>query len=145
MLIKKIDYFYKLYLRQLKKQYPEITNLNDLIELDINESNIYNSSKFNLSAENLENKVLWDLDLQVLMILDFFRKFKGRNPLVKYNKINKNNDIDLLTIENNNEIDDERKVDEANDESGKDQNEFYYTFKELSVSDKVEILYFFCK
>jgi len=148
ILIKKVDYFYKLYLRQLKRQYPEINNLKEVIDLDISESNNYNANKFSLSAENLENRILWDLDLQVLMILDFFRKFKGNNPFVKNATLmnREGSDIDQVLKENEKfKENGVENVDENDSDLNKGQNDYYYTFIELPVNEKVEILYFFCK
>ena len=144
MLIKKIDYFYKIYLRQLKRQYPEILSLRELIDIDVNESLTFYENKFSMSKSSLQNKIYWDQDLQVLMILDFFRFFKGMNPFVK--NFNNNQDTTNINLDNlikEGDIEEEKKLDE-NDTVTK-ENDYYYTFIELPIHHKIEVLYFFCK
>ena len=140
MLIKKIEYFYKIYIRQLKRQYPEINNLNDLIQIDLTESKANNEIKFNLNTENLENKVLWDVDFKILIILEFFREFNGRNPFIK-NSNKESIDAILVGAENEIELEEEnKKVDEM-----MIYEEYWYSFLDLSIKEKIEIIYFFCK
>ncbi len=85
MLLKKINYFYKIYIRQLKKNYPEINNINDLIKIDIEEYQKNKSKKFNLDYENLSKKDDYEMNIETLLIMDFFREFDGINPLLKIN------------------------------------------------------------
>jgi hypothetical protein len=147
MLLKKINYFYKIYIRQLKKNFPEINNLNDLIKIDIEEYQKNKSTKFNLDYENLSKKDDYEMNIETLLIMDFFREFDGINPLLKNQKSNKldlNNLNQEISENNENEGNSNNKASNKND-NNQTLPEDNFTFLELSFEDKIKFLYFFCK
>ena len=143
MLLKKLNYFYKIYLRHIKKLYPDITNMNELVAEDIKDYHTYKDTKFNLDVENLSRKIDYEMNIENLLILDFFREMDGRNPLAKNNTIHNNlNDLNDSDNEKNNKIQDStNKPNTANNQNIED----FYNFNEIVLQDKIKILYFMCK
>lgn len=147
MLLKKVNYFYKIYIRQLKKNYPDINNINDLIKIDIEEYQKNKLKKFSLDYENLSKKEDYEMNIETLLIMDFFREFEGINPLLKNQKSNKldlNNLNQDISENNENEGLNQNKLFNRN-ENNQPLPEDYYTFLELTLEDKIKFLYFFCK
>jgi hypothetical protein len=146
MILKKIHFFYKTYIRHLKK----INNINDnsrvyeLIKKDVEEYNIKkDKDRYALNTENLSDNQFEDMDIKNLMIVDFFRSLGGRNPFLKSSMQTEKMEMYL-----NNEKEDEDAGNKVNVEvvESKEENlmEDYLTFNELSLKDKVDILLFFC-
>ncbi len=103
MLLKKINYFYKTYIRYLKRIY-ELTDNNKIYEIikkDVTDFN-QKTDRFNLTTVNLEEKDYDDLDLKNSMIIEFFRNLSGRNPFLK-------NTIQVDNMENYLNMDDDNK------------------------------------
>ncbi len=131
MLFKKILFFYKTYIRHLKKLNNEIDNTKifELINKDIDsyrEKSI--RQKYDLTASNLSENIFEESDIKLLIIVEFFRGLGGRNPLMK--TLNENFEMIL-----SNENQEEEKVEEMSD---------FLSFSEISLQDRVNILYFFC-
>jgi hypothetical protein len=146
MILKKIHFFYKTYIRHLKK----INNINDnsrvyeLIKKDVEEYNLKkDKDRYALNTENLSDNQFEDMDIKNLMIVDFFRSLGGRNPFLKSSMQTEKMELYL-----NNEKEDEDAGNKINVEvvESKEENlmEDYLTFNELSLKDKVDILLFFC-
>ena len=106
MLVKKISYFYKIYIRQLKKNYPDFNNINDLLKTDIEEYNKKKLTQYNLDYNNLSKNDDYEMNIETLLIMDFFREFESRNPLIKDQKVSK---IDLSSI--NQELTESKEID----------------------------------
>jgi hypothetical protein len=151
MLLKKINYFYKTYLRYLKKLNGVTDNsrILDLIKKDIEEYKETNLEKYKLSATNLGDKQYEELDLKNLMVVEFFRSLNGRNPFLKSSMQDENMEKYM------NQEDKEEQVADHNSENLKNKQsttnaadidyiEDYLSFNDLSLKDKVEVLFFFC-
>lgn len=142
MLLKKVNYFHKTYIRYLKRLYGETDNskIYDLIKNDIVASESM-GDRFKLTSDNLSEKVYNDADLKTLMIVDFFRALKGRNPFMK--EIIQADKLDMYLSQN------AEDGDNANATSKSDLNSEYQSdylnFNDLTIQDKVEVLFFFCK
>ena len=144
MILKKIHFFYKTYIRHLKK----LNNINDnsrvyeLIKKDVEEYNLKkDKDRYALNKENLSDSQFEDIDIKNLMIVDFFRSLGGRNPFLKSSLQSEKMELYL-----NNEKDDEDARMNVEVVETKEENlmEDYLTFNELSLKDKVDILLFFC-
>lgn len=151
MLLKKINYFYKTYIRYLKRVY-ELTDNNRIYEIirkDILEFK-QKTDRFSLTTGNLEEKDYEDLDLKNSMIIEFFRNLSGRNPLLK-NTIQADNMDKFLNMDDDNKELHIPNPEENNPNANNYNMEMYayssdyLTFNELMLRDKVEILFFFCK
>ena len=148
MLLKKINYFYKTYIRHLKRNYGINNNYEifDVIKKDVLEFR-QKVNRFTLNSNNLEEKEYDDMDLKNSLIIELFRNLNGRNPFLK-------NNIEGGNMENFLDINDENEKDCGFNEDAFDNkvNNFtdpflqdYLSFNDLNLKDKVEILYFFCK
>jgi len=150
MLLKKINYFYKTYIRYLKRVYDLTDNnkIYEIIKKDVLEFN-QKSDKYNLTSVNLEEKDYDDLDLKNSMIIEFFRNLSGRNPFLK-------NTIQVDNMDNYLNMDDDNKEQIINCNESSNINTYnanqidsfmqdYLTFNDISMKDKIEILFFFCK
>jgi hypothetical protein len=153
MMLKKIHFFYKSYIRHLKK----LNGVNDnskvyeLIKKDVEEyRETKDKDRYALNVENLSDNQYEDMDIKNLMIVDFFRSLGGRNPFLKSSMQGEKMDMYLNGGE---EKEDEgkiiEKVQEVDNKDQKDQKEEnyiqdYLTFNELSLKDKIDILLFFC-
>ena len=138
MLLKKINYFYKIYIRQLKKNFPDLNSINDLLIKDIDEYKKNKITQYNLDYDNLSKRDDYEMNIETLLIMGFFREFDGRNPLIK-NQIS--NKIDLNNL--NQEL--ESKEFDLKSQIKKDATlplpEDYFTFLELSVEDKIKFYF----
>jgi hypothetical protein len=142
MLLKKINYFYKTYIRYLKKinNTTDNSRIYELINQDINNYNKHQLNRFCLTRENLSETEFDDCDMKNLMIIEFFRGLGGRNPLLKTSTIIDKDKMErFLTL------------DDGGEEGGKEEekqllpySDDYLTFNELSMKDKIELLFFFC-
>jgi hypothetical protein len=139
MLLKKINYFYKTYIRYLKRFYNENDNnkIYDLIQKDIAEGTTNMANKFSFSGANLGQKVYDDLDLKNLMIIDFFRNLGGVNPFLKVTMVGEQMENYLKQDDA-----DAKGIETAGDLA---YCEDYLSFNDLSLKHKVEVLHFFCK
>lgn len=150
MLLKKINYFYKTYIRYLKR-INELTDNNKIYEIikkDVNEFN-QKTDRFNLTSMNLEEKDYDDLDLKNSMIIEFFRNLSGRNPFLK-NTIQVDNMENYLNMDDDNKEQNQNQIEEVNPNIFNNNQidpymQDYKTFNDLSIKDKIEILFFFCK
>lgn len=150
MLLKKINYFYKTYIRYLKRIYELNDNnkIYEIIQKDVMDFK-QRINRFNLDAANLEEKEYEDLDLKNSMIIEFFRNLRGRNPFLKDNIQTDNMD---KFLDMNDEQDKEKEINNGevyhNNEIYNNNDPYlqdYLTFNELSLKDKIEVLFFFCK
>jgi len=80
LLIKKLNYFYKLYSRILNQKYG-IPFSTELIELDLKQCGEKESFDI-MKAEDYYGEIEFEPDLKKLMVLNFFRGISGLNPLV---------------------------------------------------------------
>ena len=150
MLLKKINYFYKTYIRYLKRIY-ELTDNNKIYEVikkDVTEFNQKND-KYNLTSVNLDEKDYDDLDLKNSMIIEFFRNLSGRNPFLR-NTIQADNMDHYLNMDDNNKENNVNNIEENNINTYnanqlETYSQDYLTFNDLAIKDKIEILFFFCK
>ena len=127
ILFKKINFFYKTYIRYLRRLYnmSDLSNIFEIIKTDI--ENFKNrSDPFALTKDNLNDKCYNDLDIKTMLIINFFRELGGNNPLHTISS-----KIMMEKMLSNKEVD-------FNDESD------YVSFSELSIENKVNFLYFFC-
>ena len=124
ILIKKINYFYKIYIQFIKKYY-EITDINKIYEAIQND--IYNFKNrldpFSISLENMNEKFYDDIEIKPQLIINFFRELEGKNPLLKTNDQN----IIEKFLSNKNDFIDDIKY-----------------FGELNPKTKIIFLNFFC-
>ena len=129
LLIKKINFFYKTYVRYLKKAYsvPDMNTILDIINQDVTQYRT-KSDPFAFTPSNMSDKFFDDLDTKTYLIVEFFRDLGGINPLVK--------DLSSQRMEalmSNHQEEDKNEI-----------NEDFYSFSELSVKHKVKVLFFFC-
>ena len=127
ILFKKINFFYKTYIRYLRRVYnmTDLSNIFEIIKTDID--NFKNrADPFSLTKDNLNDKCYNDLDIKTMLIVNFFRELGGNNPLHTISS-----QIMMEKMLSN-------KEDNLNDEND------YVPFSELSIENKVNFLYFFC-
>ena len=82
ILFKKINFFYKTYIRYLRRIYnmTDLSNIFEIIKTDID--NFKNrADPFSLTKDNLNDKCYNDLDIKTMLIVNFFRELGGNNPL----------------------------------------------------------------
>lgn len=151
MLLKKINYFYKTYIRYLKRLY-ELTDNNKIYETIITDLHEHKqkTDKFKLTSANLDEKDYDDIDLKNSMIIEFFRNLSGRNPFLKGNIQVDNMEKYLNMDEDNKKINIENNLNNPYNTTAQENpcESFihdYLTFNDLSLKDKIEILFFFCK
>lgn len=130
-LVKKINYFYKIYIRYIKKSYA-LANLSTIIDAIQQDIDLYKNRKdpFALTTSNLSENIYDDLDTKTFLIIDFFRELGGLNPLFK-------------------EASSPEKIEELmsnqhQEESKANLEDDYISFVDLSVKQKVTFLFFFC-
>ena len=97
MLLQKINYFYKTYIRHIKKIQNVLDNTKvfEYIRQDVEEFIKNEKEKYSFSSKNLSDKNYSDLDLKNLMIINFFRCLGGRNPFLKSNMAGETMDLFL--------------------------------------------------
>jgi hypothetical protein len=135
MLVKKILFFYKTYIRHLKKINNENDNTKifELINKDIEDYKQKSiREKYDLTVSNLSDNIFEESDIKLLMIVEFFRTLGGRNPFMKAFTQNENFEIIL-----NNENQEEEKENQG-------EMSDFISFTEISLQDRVNILFFFC-
>ena len=130
LLLKKVNYFYKTYIRYLKKAYSltDMTKIFDIINQDVTQYK-NRADPFALTITNISDKFYDDLDTKTFLIIDFFRDLGGVNPLIKTQTY----DMMEQIMSNNHQEEDKGEF-----------NEEYVSFCDLSVRQKIKFLYFFC-
>ncbi len=149
-LLKKLNYFYKVYVRYLRKIY-NITESSKSLEMIKNDIDIYNNTKYtndfySFTKQNLSNKFYDDCDIKTELIVKLFRDLDGEHPLrpiSNYHELeilmsNKDTEMTNSNYNKNNVID----LD-SNTENNNNTNNFK-TFESLKVKQKVTLLMFFC-
>ena len=151
-LLKKMNYFYKIYIRYLKKIYnvTESSKLLDMIKEDIE---IYNSTKYendfySFTKFNLSNKYYDDCDIKTELIVKLFRDLNGEHPL---RNINTYQELEILMSNKDNEKNNQNyqsttEVIDINNNSiiSEENNSGIKTFESLKTKQKVILLMFFC-
>ena len=151
-LLKKMNYFYKIYIRYLKKIYnvTESSKLLDMIKEDIE---IYNSTKYendfySFTKFNLSNKYYDDCDIKTELIVKLFRDLNGEHPL---RNINTSQELEILMSNKDNEKNNQNyqsttEVIDINNNSiiSEENNSGIKTFESLKTKQKVILLMFFC-
>ncbi|MCQ2817823.1 MAG: hypothetical protein MJ252_11210 [archaeon] len=129
-LVKKLNFFYKTYIRHLKKTYnlPDLSTIFDIIKKDIEEYN-KESEIFSLTFDNVNNKYYSDMDVKSYLIINFFRELEGKNPLQEIKSVEEMTQF----LSNNPTINQEIEEGE------------HISFINLSPKQKIEFLYFFMK
>ena len=148
-LLKKLNYFYKVYVRYLRKIY-NITELTKSLDMIKNDIEIYNNNKYendyySFTKQNLSNKYYDDCDIKTELIVKLFRDLNGEHPLrpiSNYHELeilmsNKDAELTNANYKKNNTIEIDSKDDNNNINNFK-------TFESLKTKQKVILLMFFC-
>ena len=147
-LLKKLNYFYKVYVRYLKRinNITEASNL-EMIKKDVE---IYNNTKYtndfySFTKENLSNKYYDYCDIKTELIVKLFRDLNGEHPL---RSITNNHELEILMSNKDTEMNNS-KYNKNNDVIELDTNEDntnknFKTFESLKTKQKVTLLMFFC-
>jgi hypothetical protein len=148
-LLKKLNYFYKVYVRYLRKIY-NITELSKSLDMIKNDIEIYNNNKYendyySFTKQNLSNKYYDDCDIKTELIVKLFRDLNGEHPLrpiSNYHELeilmsNKDAELTNANYKKNNTI----EID-SNDDNNNTNN--FKTFESLKTKQKVTLLMFFC-
>ena len=149
-LLKKLNYFYKVYVRYLKKIY-NITEPTKSLEMIKNDIEIYNNNKYSndfysFTKQNLSNKYYDDCDIKTELIVKLFRDLDGEHPLrpiSNYHELeilmsNKDTEMANSNYNKNNNV-----IDLDGNEENNNTNNFK-TFESLKTKQKVILLMFFC-
>ena len=151
-LLKKINYFYKIYIRYLKKIY-NVTESSKLLDMIKEDTDIYNSTKYendfySFTKFNLSNKYYDDCDIKTELIVKLFRDLNGAHPL---RNISTAQELEILMSNKDNEKNNQNyqsttEVIDINNNSiiSEENNTGVKTFESLKTKQKVIILMFFC-
>ena len=151
-LLKKINYFYKIYIRYLKKIY-NITDSTKLLDMIKEDTEIYNSTKYendfySFTKFNLSNKYYDDCDIKTELIVKLFRDLNGEHPL---RNINTSQELEILMSNKDNEKNNQNyqsttEIIDINNNSviSEENNTGVKTFESLKTKQKVILLMFFC-
>ena len=151
-LLKKINYFYKIYIRYLKKIY-NITDSTKLLDMIKEDTEIYNSTKYendfySFTKFNLSNKYYDDCDIKTELIVKLFRDLNGEHPL---RNINISQELEILMSNKDNEKNNQNyqsttEIIDINNNSviSEENNTGVKTFESLKTKQKVILLMFFC-
>ena len=151
-LLKKLNYFYKVYVRYLKKIY-NITDSSKLIDMIKNDTEYYNQNKYqndfySFTKFNLSNKYYDDCDIKTELIVKLFRDLNGEHPL---RNITTNQELEILMSnkDNNDKNNNYNKstteiIDINNSIMSDDKDPNNKNFENLTVKQKVILLTFFC-
>ena len=151
-LLKKINYFYKIYIRYLKKIY-NITDSAKLLDMIKEDTEIYNSTKYendfySFTKFNLSNKYYDDCDIKTELIVKLFRDLNGEHPL---RNINTSQELEILMSNKDNEKNNQNyqsttEIIDINNNSviSEENNTGVKTFESLKTKQKVILLMFFC-
>ena len=147
-LLKKLNYFYKVYVRYLKR----INNITEASSLEMikKDVEIYNNTKYtndfySFTKENLSNKYYDYCDIKTELIVKLFRDLNGEHPL---RSITNNHELEILMSNKDTEMNNS-KYNKNNDVIELDTNEDntnknFKTFESLKTKQKVTLLMFFC-
>ena len=147
-LLKKLNYFYKVYVRYLKR----INNITEASSLEMikKDVEIYNNTKYtndfySFTKENLSNKYYDYCDIKTELIVKLFRDLNGEHPL---RSITNNHELEILmsnkdTEMNNSKYNKNNNVIEL-DTNEDNTNKNFKTFESLKTKQKVTLLMFFC-
>ena len=148
-LLKKLNYFYKVYVRYLRKIY-NITESAKSLDMIKNDIEIYNNNKFqndfySFTKQNLSNKFYDDCDIKTELIVKLFRDLEGEHPLrpiSNYHELEilmSNKDVELTNANYN------KNNSSEVDNNGENSNiNNFKTFESLKTNQKVILLMFFC-
>ena len=151
-LLKKINYFYKIYIRYLKKIY-NITDSTKLLDMIKEDTEVYNSTKYendfySFTKFNLSNKYYDDCDIKTELIVKLFRDLNGEHPL---RNINTSQELEILLSNKDNEKNNQNyqsttEIIDINNNSviSEENNTGVKTFESLKTKQKVILLMFFC-
>ena len=151
-LLKKINYFYKIYIRYLKKIY-NITDSTKLLDMIKEDTEVYNSTKYendfySFTKFNLSNKYYDDCDIKTELIVKLFRDLNGEHPL---RNINTSQELEILMSNKDNEKNNQNyqsttEIIDINNNSviSEENNTGVKTFESLKTKQKVILLMFFC-
>ena len=151
-LLKKINYFYKIYIRYLKKIY-NVTESSKLLDMIKEDTDIYNSTKYendfySFTKFNLSNKYYDDCDIKTELIVKLFRDLNGAHPLRNISTVQ---ELEILMSNKDNEKNNQNyqsttEVIDINNNSiiSEENNTGVKTFESLKTKQKVIILMFFC-
>ena len=151
-LLKKINYFYKIYIRYLKKIY-NITDSTKLLDIIKEDTEVYNSTKYendfySFTKFNLSNKYYDDCDIKTELIVKLFRDLNGEHPL---RNINTSQELEILMSNKDNEKNNQNyqsttEIIDINNNSviSEENNTGVKTFESLKTKQKVILLMFFC-
>ena len=151
-LLKKMNYFYKIYIRYLKKIY-NVTESSKLLDMIKEDTEIYNSTKYendfySFTKFNLSNKYYDDCDIKTELIVKLFRDLNGEHPL---RNINTYQELEILMSNKDNEKNNQNyqsttEVIDINNNSiiSEENNSGIKTFESLKTNQKVILLMFFC-
>ena len=151
-LLKKLNYFYKIYIRYLKKIY-NVTENAKLLEMIKNDTEIYNNTKYendfySFTKFNLSNKYYDDCDIKTELIVKLFRDLNGEHPLRNINTVQ---ELEILMSNKDNEKNNQNfqsttEVIDINNNSiiSEENNNNMKTFESLKTKQKVILLNFFC-
>ena len=151
-LLKKINYFYKIYIRYLKKIY-NITDSAKLLDMIKEDTEVYNSTKYendfySFTKFNLSNKYYDDCDIKTELIVKLFRDLNGEHPL---RNINTSQELEILMSNKDNEKNNQNyqsttEIIDINNNSviSEENNTGVKTFESLKTKQKVILLMFFC-
>lgn len=146
-LLKKLNYFYKVYVRYLRKLY-NITESSKSLEMIKNDVEIYNQNKYEndyyaFTKQNLSNKFFDDIDIKTELIVKLFRDLNGEHPLrpiSNYHELEilmSNKDVEMTNNNYNNN-------NSETENNGDNNNINLKTFESLKTKQKVILLMFFC-
>ena len=148
-LLKKLNYFYKVYVRYLKKIY-NITEPTKSLEMIKNDIDIYNNNKYSndfysFTKQNLSNKYYDDCDIKTELIVKLFRDLDGEHPL---RPISNYHELELFMSNKDTEVTNSNYNKNNNiielDGNEENNNNNFKTFETLKTKQKVLLLMFFC-
>ena len=154
-LLKKLNYFYKIYIRYLKKIY-NVSDSSKLIEIIKTDSKDYLNSKYendfySFTKYNLSSKYYADCDIKTELIVKLFRDLNGEHPLRNINNpqeleiLMSNKDNEKNNTQNNNYQSTTEIIDINNTSIiSEENNNNTKTFEALNIKQKVILLMFFC-
>ena len=149
-LLKKLNYFYKVYVRYLRKL-NNLTENSKSLEMIKNDVEIYNNTKYtndfySFTKSNLSNKYYDDRDIKTELIVKLFRDLNGEHPL---RPIKNNYELEVLMSNKDTEMNNSKYASsnniielDNNDENITTNN--FKTFESLNTKQKVTLLMFFC-
>ena len=149
ILLKKLNYFYKVYVRYLKKIY-NITESSESLKMIKNDVEIYNNNKYSndyysFTKQNLSNKYYEDCDIKTELIVKLFRDLDGEHPL---RPISNYHELEILMSNKDTEMANsnynKNNVIELDSNEDNNNTTNFKTFESLKTKQKVILLMFFC-